>query len=63
MLLSNIFLMSSALLGLTSRAAKSVEMIILSRILVGINAGMCTWTITAWAKRPSDLSCSVLVDV
>ncbi|XP_076125284.1 solute carrier family 2, facilitated glucose transporter member 11-like [Alosa pseudoharengus] len=40
MLLSNIFLMLSSLLGLTSRAAKSFEMIILSRILVGINAGI-----------------------
>uniref|UniRef100_A0A3B5ARV3 Solute carrier family 2, facilitated glucose transporter member 11-like n=1 Tax=Stegastes partitus TaxID=144197 RepID=A0A3B5ARV3_9TELE len=40
LLLNNIFLMSGALLALTSRAAKSFEMIIISRILVGINAGM-----------------------
>ncbi|XP_063072555.1 solute carrier family 2, facilitated glucose transporter member 11 [Engraulis encrasicolus] len=40
MLLSNIFLMSSAILGLTSRAAKSFEMILISRVLVGINAGI-----------------------
>uniref|UniRef100_A0A665VJK1 Solute carrier family 2, facilitated glucose transporter member 5 n=1 Tax=Echeneis naucrates TaxID=173247 RepID=A0A665VJK1_ECHNA len=38
LLLSNIFLMSGALLAVTSRAAKSFEMIIISRILVGINA-------------------------
>ncbi|KAJ3602024.1 hypothetical protein NHX12_029784 [Muraenolepis orangiensis] len=40
MLLNNVFLMSAALLALTSRAAKSFEMIILSRVLVGINAGI-----------------------
>uniref|UniRef100_A0A665VJK2 Solute carrier family 2, facilitated glucose transporter member 5 n=1 Tax=Echeneis naucrates TaxID=173247 RepID=A0A665VJK2_ECHNA len=40
LLLSNIFLMSGALLAVTSRAAKSFEMIIISRILVGINAGI-----------------------
>lgn len=40
MLLNNVFLMSAALLALTSRAAKSFEMIIISRVLVGINAGM-----------------------
>uniref|UniRef100_A0A3B5B0I5 Solute carrier family 2, facilitated glucose transporter member 5 n=1 Tax=Stegastes partitus TaxID=144197 RepID=A0A3B5B0I5_9TELE len=40
LLLNNIFLMSGALLALTSRAAKSFEMIIISRILVGINAGI-----------------------
>ncbi|KAG7276588.1 hypothetical protein CRUP_019638 [Coryphaenoides rupestris] len=40
MLLNNLFLMSAALLGLTSRAAKSFEMIIISRVLVGINAGV-----------------------
>lgn len=33
--------MTGALLALTSRAAKSFEMIIISRVLVGINAGMC----------------------
>lgn len=32
--------MSGALLAVTSRAAKSFEMIIMSRVLVGINAGM-----------------------
>lgn len=41
MLLNNVFLMTGALLALTSRAAKSFEMIIISRVLVGINAGMC----------------------
>ncbi|XP_061639911.1 solute carrier family 2, facilitated glucose transporter member 11 [Phyllopteryx taeniolatus] len=40
LLLSNIFLLSGALLALTSRAAGSVEMIILSRVLIGINAGI-----------------------
>lgn len=40
MLLNNVFLMSAALLALTSRAAKSFEMIVISRVLVGINAGM-----------------------
>nr|XP_046167943.1 solute carrier family 2, facilitated glucose transporter member 11-like [Oncorhynchus gorbuscha] len=40
MLLNNIFLMLSSLLALTSRAAKSFEMIIISRVLVGINAGI-----------------------
>ncbi|KAM9758516.1 solute carrier family 2, facilitated glucose transporter member 11 isoform 1-T1 [Menidia menidia] len=40
MLLNNIFLMSGAVLALTSRAARSFEMILLSRVLVGINAGI-----------------------
>ncbi|XP_023810453.1 solute carrier family 2, facilitated glucose transporter member 11 isoform X2 [Oryzias latipes] len=40
LLLNNLFLMSAALLALTSRAAKSFEMIILSRVLTGINAGI-----------------------
>ncbi|XP_037107938.1 solute carrier family 2, facilitated glucose transporter member 11 [Syngnathus acus] len=40
LLLNNIFLLSGALLALTSRAARSVEMIILSRVLIGINAGI-----------------------
>lgn len=40
LLLNNIFLMTGALLAVTSRAAKSFEMIIISRVLVGINAGM-----------------------
>ncbi|KAK2915120.1 solute carrier family 2, facilitated glucose transporter member 11 [Channa argus] len=40
LLLNNIFLMTGALLALTSRAAKSFEMIIISRVLVGINAGI-----------------------
>ncbi|XP_051562716.1 solute carrier family 2, facilitated glucose transporter member 11 [Myxocyprinus asiaticus] len=40
MLLNNIFLMSSSLLALLSRTAKSFEMIIMSRFLVGINAGI-----------------------
>uniref|UniRef100_A0A674DLL8 Solute carrier family 2 member 11a n=1 Tax=Salmo trutta TaxID=8032 RepID=A0A674DLL8_SALTR len=40
LLLYNIFLMLSSLLALTSRAAKSFEMIIISRVLVGINAGI-----------------------
>ncbi|XP_062332001.1 solute carrier family 2, facilitated glucose transporter member 11 [Osmerus eperlanus] len=40
LLLNNIFLMLGSVLALTSRAAKSFEMIILSRILVGINAGI-----------------------
>ncbi|CAL1609371.1 unnamed protein product [Knipowitschia caucasica] len=40
LLLNNIFLMSSALFAVTSRAAKSFEMIIISRVLVGINAGI-----------------------
>nr|XP_057921233.1 solute carrier family 2, facilitated glucose transporter member 11 [Doryrhamphus excisus]XP_057921234.1 solute carrier family 2, facilitated glucose transporter member 11 [Doryrhamphus excisus]XP_057921235.1 solute carrier family 2, facilitated glucose transporter member 11 [Doryrhamphus excisus] len=40
LLLNNIFLLSGALLALTSRAAGSFEMIILSRVLIGINAGI-----------------------
>ncbi|XP_062853066.1 solute carrier family 2, facilitated glucose transporter member 11 [Trichomycterus rosablanca] len=40
MLLNNVFLMCSALLALTSREAESFEMIIISRFLVGINAGV-----------------------
>ncbi|XP_066519961.1 solute carrier family 2, facilitated glucose transporter member 11 [Hoplias malabaricus] len=40
LLLNNIFLMSSALLAVTSRQARSFEMIIISRFLVGINAGV-----------------------
>ncbi|XP_061584500.1 solute carrier family 2, facilitated glucose transporter member 11-like [Cololabis saira] len=40
LLLNNIFLMTGALLALTSRAAKSFEMIIISRVLIGINAGI-----------------------
>uniref|UniRef100_A0A8C8DYW5 Solute carrier family 2, facilitated glucose transporter member 5 n=1 Tax=Oryzias sinensis TaxID=183150 RepID=A0A8C8DYW5_9TELE len=40
LLLNNLFLMSAAVLALTSRAAKSFEMIILSRFLTGINAGI-----------------------
>ncbi|XP_017334927.1 solute carrier family 2, facilitated glucose transporter member 11 isoform X1 [Ictalurus punctatus] len=40
MLLNNIFLMSSALLALTSQKAQSFEMIIISRYLVGINVGV-----------------------
>ncbi|XP_030634289.1 solute carrier family 2, facilitated glucose transporter member 11-like [Chanos chanos] len=40
LLLNNIFLMSSALLAVTSRTARSFEMIIISRALVGINAGI-----------------------
>ncbi|XP_061689966.1 solute carrier family 2, facilitated glucose transporter member 11 isoform X2 [Syngnathoides biaculeatus] len=40
LLLSNIFLLSGALLALASRAAGSVEMIVLSRVLIGINAGI-----------------------
>uniref|UniRef100_A0A671N5J9 Solute carrier family 2, facilitated glucose transporter member 5 n=1 Tax=Sinocyclocheilus anshuiensis TaxID=1608454 RepID=A0A671N5J9_9TELE len=39
MLLNNVFLLSSSLLALLSRTAKSFEMIIISRFLVGINAG------------------------
>ncbi|XP_076012894.1 solute carrier family 2, facilitated glucose transporter member 11-like [Genypterus blacodes] len=40
LLMNNVFLMSGALLALTSRAAKSFEMIIISRVLIGINAGI-----------------------
>uniref|UniRef100_A0AAY4A8D5 Major facilitator superfamily (MFS) profile domain-containing protein n=1 Tax=Denticeps clupeoides TaxID=299321 RepID=A0AAY4A8D5_9TELE len=40
LLLNNVFLMLSSLLALTSRAARSFEMILLSRVLVGINAGI-----------------------
>uniref|UniRef100_A0A8C1K624 Solute carrier family 2, facilitated glucose transporter member 5 n=1 Tax=Cyprinus carpio TaxID=7962 RepID=A0A8C1K624_CYPCA len=40
MLLNNVFLLSSSLLALLSRTAKSFEMIIISRFLVGINAGI-----------------------
>uniref|UniRef100_A0A3B3X7B6 Solute carrier family 2, facilitated glucose transporter member 5 n=1 Tax=Poecilia mexicana TaxID=48701 RepID=A0A3B3X7B6_9TELE len=40
LLLNNVFLMSGALLALTSRAAGSFEMIMLSRVLIGINAGI-----------------------
>ncbi|KTG47239.1 hypothetical protein cypCar_00038753 [Cyprinus carpio] len=40
MLLNNVFLFSSSLLALLSRTAKSFEMIIISRFLVGINAAL-----------------------
>ena len=40
LLLNNIFLFSSALFALTSLTARSFEMIILARLLVGINAGV-----------------------
>ncbi|KAL6112058.1 slc2a11 [Pungitius sinensis] len=40
LLLNNVFLMTGAVLAVTSRAAKSFEMIIISRVLVGINAGI-----------------------
>ncbi|XP_029990156.1 solute carrier family 2, facilitated glucose transporter member 11 [Sphaeramia orbicularis] len=40
LLLNNIFLMTGALFAVTSRAAKSFEMIMISRVLVGINAGI-----------------------
>lgn len=40
LLLNNVFLLSSSLLALLSRTAKSFEMIIISRFLVGINAGI-----------------------
>ncbi|KAM7402194.1 hypothetical protein PAMP_017458 [Pampus punctatissimus] len=40
LLLNNIFLMSGSILALSSRAARSFEMIIISRVLVGINAGI-----------------------
>lgn len=40
LLLNNVFLFKSALFAVTSRAARSFEMIILSRLLVGINAGV-----------------------
>ncbi|XP_068171620.1 solute carrier family 2, facilitated glucose transporter member 11 isoform X3 [Antennarius striatus] len=40
LLLNNIFLMTGALLAVTSRAAKSFEMIILSRVLIGVNAAL-----------------------
>lgn len=39
LLLNNVFLMTGALFAVTSRAAKSFEMIIISRVLIGINAG------------------------
>ncbi|XP_029007717.1 solute carrier family 2, facilitated glucose transporter member 11 [Betta splendens] len=40
LLLNNVFLMAGAVLALSSRAAKSFEMIIMSRVLVGINSGI-----------------------
>ncbi|KAM9408192.1 solute carrier family 2, facilitated glucose transporter member 11 [Pholidichthys leucotaenia] len=40
LLLNNIFLMSAALFAVMSKYAKSFEMIIISRVLVGINAGI-----------------------
>ncbi|KAM8915104.1 solute carrier family 2, facilitated glucose transporter member 11-like isoform 2-T2 [Spinachia spinachia] len=40
LLLNNVFLMTGALLAVSSRAAKSFEMIIIARVLVGINAGI-----------------------
>uniref|UniRef100_A0A8D3C9M2 Solute carrier family 2, facilitated glucose transporter member 5 n=1 Tax=Scophthalmus maximus TaxID=52904 RepID=A0A8D3C9M2_SCOMX len=40
LLLNNVFLMTGALLAVTSRSAKSFEMIIISRVLVGINSGI-----------------------
>lgn len=48
LLLNNIFLMTGSLLAVTSRAARSFEMIIISRVLIGINAGMsflCLFTL------------------
>ncbi|XP_070975841.1 solute carrier family 2, facilitated glucose transporter member 11-like [Oncorhynchus clarkii lewisi] len=40
LLLNNSFLFLGAVLALTSRAARSVEMIIFARLLVGVNAGV-----------------------
>lgn len=40
LLLNNVFLFTSAVFAVTSRAARSFEMIILARLLVGINAGV-----------------------
>ncbi|KAI2663738.1 Solute carrier family 2, facilitated glucose transporter member 11 [Labeo rohita] len=40
MLLNNVFLLSSSLIAFLSRTARSFEMIIISRFLVGINAGI-----------------------
>ncbi|XP_064153756.1 solute carrier family 2, facilitated glucose transporter member 11 isoform X5 [Anguilla rostrata] len=40
LLLNNVFLLLSSVLAVFSRAARSVEMIILARFLVGINAGV-----------------------
>lgn len=40
LLVNNVFLMAGALFAVTSRVARSFEMIIISRILVGINCGM-----------------------
>ncbi|KAJ8414063.1 hypothetical protein AAFF_G00066610 [Aldrovandia affinis] len=40
LLLNNVFLMLSAVLAVCSRAARSFEMIMLARFLVGINAGV-----------------------
>ncbi|CAB1426236.1 unnamed protein product [Pleuronectes platessa] len=40
LLMNNVFLMTGALLAVTSRAAGSFEMIIISRVLVGINSGI-----------------------
>ncbi|XP_008317999.1 solute carrier family 2, facilitated glucose transporter member 11 [Cynoglossus semilaevis] len=40
LLVNNVFLMAGALFAVTSRVARSFEMIIISRILVGINCGI-----------------------
>lgn len=61
LLLNNTFLMAAALLALSSRAAKSFEMIIMSRILVGINAGVLRaelhwYTLSTESKLPRCLN-------
>lgn len=57
LLLSNIFLMTGALLAVTSRAAKSFEMIIISRVLVGINSGMSFVSLNICVSISSNVLC------
>lgn len=40
LLLNNLFLLTGALFAVSSRASRSFEMIVISRFLVGISAGM-----------------------
>ena len=49
--------MSGALLALTSRAAKSFEMIIISRVLIGINSGM-SFSLTCYISISPVVDCS-----
>lgn len=47
LLLNNLFVILSAVLVLASRACRSFEMIILSQVFAGVNAGTCASTHSA----------------